>query len=98
VTANGSAFKFNSVDLYSSITPIPFEISGFRNGGLVFRLSGTHLSAQVPNDVRSPARRVSERWQGEQREQRRGEQPADHDNRERPAIGANPLRSSPYTY
>ena len=41
VTANGSAFKFSSIDLYSSITPIPFEISGFRNGTLVFRLTGT---------------------------------------------------------
>jgi hypothetical protein len=41
VTANGSTFRFSSVDLYSSITSIPFEISGFRSGTLAFRLSGT---------------------------------------------------------
>jgi hypothetical protein len=41
VTANGAPFKFASVDLYSSITPIPYELSGYRNGGLAIRVAGT---------------------------------------------------------
>ena len=44
ITSNGSLFSFNSVDLYSSITPIPYTIKGFRDSELVFTLSDT-----VPN-------------------------------------------------
>ena len=44
ITHGGSAFSFQSVDLYSSITPIPYTISGYRNSELVFRVSET-----VPN-------------------------------------------------
>jgi Fibronectin type III domain len=45
VAANGgSTFRFESVDLYSSVTTIPHEILGLRNGSLVFNVSGT-----VPN-------------------------------------------------
>jgi hypothetical protein len=54
VTANGRAFTFRSVDLYSSVTPTPYEISGFLNGTLVFRLAATQGNtfgnfATVPN-------------------------------------------------
>jgi len=46
VIDRGAAFKFSSIDLCSSVTPIPFEISGFRNGTLVFRFGtqGKHTS------------------------------------------------------
>ncbi len=44
ITSNGSFFSFNSVDLYSSITPIPYTIKGFRDSELVFTLSDS-----VPN-------------------------------------------------
>jgi hypothetical protein len=44
VAAGGSSFTFQSVDVYSSTTPIPYELIGLRNGALVFTLSGT-----VPN-------------------------------------------------
>jgi hypothetical protein len=44
VTANGSPFRFESVDVYSSVTAIPYQILGVRNGALVFALTGT-----VPN-------------------------------------------------
>ena len=40
----GSPFMFESVDLYSSVTPIPYEIIGVRNDTVVFTLAGT-----VPN-------------------------------------------------
>lgn len=44
ITSSGSVFNFNSVDLYSSVTPIPYTIKGFRDSELVFTLSDT-----VPN-------------------------------------------------
>jgi hypothetical protein len=44
VTAGGLTFAFESVDVYSSTTPIPYEIVGLRGGATVFTLSGT-----VPN-------------------------------------------------
>src|SRR5204862_2971656 len=44
VTASGSTFSFKSVDVYSSTTPIPYTITGFRNSTKVFTLSDT-----VPN-------------------------------------------------
>jgi hypothetical protein len=44
VTAGGSAFGFLSVDLYSSITRIPYTITGLRNSTPVFTVTDT-----VPN-------------------------------------------------
>ena len=41
VTSNGTPFRFISVDLYSSVTTIPHEIIGVRNGVPVFAFSGT---------------------------------------------------------
>ena len=43
VRASGSVY-FKSVDLYASLVPIPYEITGLRNSGTVFRLTNT-----VPN-------------------------------------------------
>jgi hypothetical protein len=40
----GETFTFSSVDVYSSVTPIPHEIIGTRGGTQVFSLTGT-----VPN-------------------------------------------------
>jgi hypothetical protein len=43
--ANGGAlFKFSSVDLYSSMTVIPYTVTGFRNNSQVFSIDGV-----VPN-------------------------------------------------
>lgn len=42
--SDGSTFRFESVDLYSSVTAIPHEILGLRSGVLVFSVVGT-----VPN-------------------------------------------------
>lgn len=42
--AGGAIFRFTSVDLYSSITPIPYTIKGYRDSELVFTMSDT-----VPN-------------------------------------------------
>jgi len=44
VTSGGALFTFTAVDVYSSITPIPLEIVGLRDGAPVFSASGT-----VPN-------------------------------------------------
>jgi hypothetical protein len=44
VTSGGSPFTFGSVDLYSSLTPIPYEIVGSLNSTQVFSLQGT-----IPN-------------------------------------------------
>lgn len=42
VTATGdSLFTFESVDVYSSVTPIPYVLTGYRNGVPVFSLVGT---------------------------------------------------------
>jgi hypothetical protein len=44
VTAGGATFRLASVDLYSSVTPIPYELRGFLNNTPVFTATGT-----VPN-------------------------------------------------
>ena len=44
ITAGASPFTFSSVDLYSSITPIPYEFTGLLGGNIVFTEAGT-----VPN-------------------------------------------------
>jgi hypothetical protein len=44
VSAGGAAFRLTSVDLYSSVTPIAYELRGFLNGTLAFTATGT-----VPN-------------------------------------------------
>jgi hypothetical protein len=44
VTVGGGTFAFSSVDVYSSITPIPVMITGLLNSSTVFSASGT-----VPN-------------------------------------------------
>lgn len=41
VSAGGSVFVFNSVDLYSSTTPIPYTIRGMRDSRTVFTMGGT---------------------------------------------------------
>jgi hypothetical protein len=41
VTAGGSTFTFVAVDLYSSMTPIPYEITGLRDSVVVFSVAGT---------------------------------------------------------
>jgi hypothetical protein len=41
VTAGGSMFTFESVDLYSSTSVIPYVIKGIRNSSTVYTLSGT---------------------------------------------------------
>ena len=44
VSGSSAAFRLASVDLYSSLTPIPYELRGFLNGTAVFTATGT-----VPN-------------------------------------------------
>ena len=44
ITNDDSTFTFSSVDLYSSITPIPYVITGLLNSTAVFSFEGT-----VPN-------------------------------------------------
>jgi hypothetical protein len=44
VTANGASFDFESLDVYSSVTTIPFQVIGVRAGAVMFSFSGT-----VPN-------------------------------------------------
>lgn len=44
ITNDDSAFTFNSVDLYSSVTPIPYEITGLLDSTEVFSFAGT-----IPN-------------------------------------------------
>ena len=41
VSAGGTKFRFQSVDLYSSTTPIPYVITGISNGAVVFTLQNT---------------------------------------------------------
>jgi hypothetical protein len=41
VTASGAAFRFVSVDLYSSTTPIPYVITGIANSATVFTIQNT---------------------------------------------------------
>jgi hypothetical protein len=44
VSAGGALFKFTSADLYASTTPIPFTITGMRQGSTVLTVAAT-----VPN-------------------------------------------------
>lgn len=44
VNSSGAVFMFESIDLYSSVTTIPYEFIGLRNGVALFAFSGT-----VPN-------------------------------------------------
>jgi hypothetical protein len=39
VAAGGAAFAFVSVDLYASVVPIPYTITGKRNGAVVFTVT-----------------------------------------------------------
>jgi len=41
VTDAGSTFTFNSLFLYSSVTPIPWTFTGLLSGNVVFTVSGT---------------------------------------------------------
>jgi len=41
VSAGGSVFRFKFVDLYSSITTVPYTITGFRNSSRVFTFADT---------------------------------------------------------
>jgi hypothetical protein len=41
VTADAGTFTFESADIYSSTTPIPYVITGLANAGTVFTLQGT---------------------------------------------------------
>ena len=45
-TAGGADFTFASVDLYSSVTPIPYFIRGYQDNQVVYSFSGT-----VPNTL-----------------------------------------------
>ena len=44
ISAGGAKFGFNSVDLYSSTTKIPYTITGLRNSATIFTVTDT-----VPN-------------------------------------------------
>ena len=44
VTNGGSAFQFSSVDLYSSMTRIPYTFSGFLNSAPVFTATGEQFN------------------------------------------------------
>ena len=46
VTHAGSAFSFSSIEIYSSITPIPYTFTGLLGGTTVFTVSGV-----VPNPM-----------------------------------------------
>jgi hypothetical protein len=41
VTAGGATFGFSAVDLYSSLTPIPYTITGLRNSKTIFTMAAT---------------------------------------------------------
>ncbi len=41
ITAGGAPFTFSSVDLYSSITPIPYVFTGLKNSTTVFTVGAT---------------------------------------------------------
>jgi hypothetical protein len=41
VTAGGATFSFKSVDIYSSVTPIPYTITGLRNSTTAFTVAAT---------------------------------------------------------
>jgi hypothetical protein len=39
ISAAGSPFSFSSVDLYSSLTPVPYVLTGLKNGVIVFTVA-----------------------------------------------------------
>jgi hypothetical protein len=39
ITANGCAFTFRSLALYSSVTPIPYQFTGLKGGAIVYTLT-----------------------------------------------------------
>jgi hypothetical protein len=41
VTDAGATFRFNAIDIYSSVTPVPYVFTGLVNGQTVFTASGT---------------------------------------------------------
>lgn len=41
VTAGGATFRFNSVDLYASLVPIPYHITGVRHSTTAFTITNT---------------------------------------------------------
>jgi hypothetical protein len=41
VTAGGTTFRFVSVDVYSSVTPIPYVFTGLRDSATVFSVAAT---------------------------------------------------------
>jgi hypothetical protein len=41
ITAGGGTFTFTSVDIYSSVTPIPYRFTGLLNSATVFTVEGT---------------------------------------------------------
>lgn len=41
MTAAGAGFTFQSVDLYSSTTPIPYVVTGIANAATVFTIQNT---------------------------------------------------------
>jgi hypothetical protein len=60
ITAGGAAFTFSSVDIYSSVTPIPFRITGLLNSTTVFTLERTQPNtfgnfATITNPLSSAA-------------------------------------------
>jgi hypothetical protein len=41
VTAAGATFSFKSIDLYASLVPIPYQVTGLRNSTTVFTMANT---------------------------------------------------------
>ena len=41
VTAAGATFSFKSIDLYASLVPIPYQVTGLRNSTTVFTIANT---------------------------------------------------------
>jgi hypothetical protein len=59
VTAGGAPFAFRSVDLYSSVTPIPYVIIGTRAGTKTFELGDTLPAAGVVGNTFGAFRTVT---------------------------------------
>jgi hypothetical protein len=59
VTAGGAPFTFRSVDLYSSVTPIPYVIIGTRAGTKTFELGDTLPAAGVVGNTFGAFRTVT---------------------------------------
>ena len=51
ITAPGAVFALRSVDLYSSVTPIPYVIVGTRQGGKEIEIGSTLPAGQVGNTL-----------------------------------------------